>query len=243
MEQGASMGMHLYYTSRRFIGLKKVYVLTVFLISCCLSLTACSLNSSQSSNENNSQDSANTEDVQETDELSIRLKQYESFLKDEISSENGSEGALYLRDFCNRVVPEEAEDEIRYALFDMTGDELPELHVLTDISYSIHTIEDNQLITWYLGDRYNRPLNNRAILQTIESTGITYSYIVLDSKGQKVLDIGFHDPRGQRGKNYLFSTDYDYVELSKSEWDKLTKPFLSIGSDKIVWKNINDLDF
>ncbi|MBO4996998.1 MAG: hypothetical protein J6D02_03255 [Lachnospira sp.] len=148
-----------------------------------------------------------------------------------------------MRNFCNLVVPEETEDGIRYALFDMTGDELPELHVLTDISYSIHTIESNQLITWYTGDRYNRPLNNRAILQKVESAGITYSYIVLDSKGQEVLNVGFADLLGHHGGKYLFNTGDEDIELSKSEWEKLTRPFLTIGSDKIVWKNINDLDF
>lgn len=220
--------------------MKKVCVLTV-LFAVFLSLTACSLKSSQSSNENSPQNSVNSVD-EKTDELSVRLKQYKSFLKDEISSENGSEGAWYLRNFCNRVVPEETEDGIRYALFDMTGDELPELHVLTDISYSIHTIENNQLITWYRGDRYNRPLNNRAILQKPETAGNVYAYKVLDSKGQEVLCISFAEPLEQPGK-CLFGTGDEDIELSKSEWDKLTRPFLTIGSDEIIWKNINDLDF
>ncbi len=43
-------------------------------------------------------------------------------------------------------------------MFDMTNDGIPELHVLTDISYSVHTVEGKKLITWYEGDRYRRPL-------------------------------------------------------------------------------------
>ncbi len=200
-----------------------------------LSLTACSSKSSH------------TTDIQKTDELSERLKQYKAFLQDEISSETKSDGPYYLRDFCNMVVPEKTEDGIRYTLFDMTGDGLPELHVLTDISYSVHTIENNQLITWYQGDRHNRPLNNRAILQKLESTGTHYAYIVLDNKGEEVFSVGFSEPPGPKFK-YLFSTNLsgtgdDDVELSKGDWDKLTKPFLSVGSDKIIWKNISDLDF
>ena len=63
---------------------------------------------------------------------------------------------------------------VRYALFDMTNDGIPELHVLTDISYSVHTVEGKKLITWYEGDRYRRPLNNKAILGKTESSE-TYS--------------------------------------------------------------------
>lgn len=132
---------------------------------------------------------------------------------------------------------EKEEDEIRYALFDMTGNGMPELHVLTDISYSIHTIENNKLITWYEGERYRRPLNNRAIL---ENLGSYYGYIVLDNKGEDV----FHCAFLEGSKNtYLFSTGNEYIELSKSDWDKLTRPFLTIGSDKINWENIGNLDF
>ena len=225
----------------------KKYTLISFLIfAVCLFLTACSSKSSQSPDESSLQSSAaaiDTQKTEETDELSERLKRYKAFLQDEISSEHKEDKeSYYLRDFCNVVVPEKTEDGIRYALFDMTGDGEPELHVLTDISYSIHTIENNQLTTWYEGDRDNRPLNNRAILQKVESTGTHYTYIVLDSKGEEVICIGFAEPPGSKYK-YLFSTGDDDVELTKSDWDKLTKPFLTIGSDKIIWKNINDLDF
>ena len=172
----------------------------------------------------------------ETDELNEKLKLYKAFLQDEISSEDKEDNEFHsLRDYCNRVVPE--EDGIRYALFDMTGDEIPELHILTDISYSIHTIENNHLVEWFDGDRYCRPLNNRAILQKVElhNTG----YIVLDNKGQEVFYVWF----GKSGNDYRFSTGGDDVKLSKNQWKKLTKPFLTIGSDKIIWKDINNLDF
>lgn len=236
--------------------MKKAHVLIIFLsFTVCLSLTACSSKSSQSQNENSSQNSVNTADVQktdETDELSERLKQYKSFLQDEISSETKSDGPCYLSDFCNCVVPGKTKDGIRYALFDMTGDGLPELHVLTDISYSIHTIENDQLITWYEGDRYCRPLNNGVILEKIESTGIHYGYYFLDSKGEMILCVGFSRPPKGAKKNiykYHFGTGgadspYDFNDsvVSKKKWDKLTKPFLAMASDKIIWKNITNFN-
>lgn len=223
--------------------MKKVHITSyLFFLTFCFLMTACSLQNSQSPKENSLKKGEKIADVQKRDELSEQLKQYKSFLQNGISSETKLDGSCYLRDFCNSVVPGEDDNGISYALFDMTGDGLPELHILTDVSYSVHTIENNQLITWYEGDRHNRPLNNRAILQKVESTGTHYAYIVLDSKGEEVFCIGFSEPPGPKNK-YLFSTGDDDIELSKSDWDKLTKPFLTIGSNKIIWKNIKNLDF
>lgn len=224
---------------------KKLY--PIIILSTCFLLTACSLKNSQSEDENtlkNRETDVNTQQQkEETDELSERLKKYKAFLHDEISSEDKeNKTSYYLREYCSSIVPGKDENSISYALFDMTGDGFPELHILTDISYSIHTIKKNKLTMWYEGDRYNRPLNNGAILQKVESTGTHYSYIVLDSNGEEVICVGFSEPPGSKYK-YLFSTGDDNVELSKSDWDKLTKPFLAIGTDKIIWKDINNLDF
>ena len=61
--------------------------------------------------------------------------------------------------------------------------------------------------------------------------------IVLDNKGEEVFSCAF--AKNQRNI-CLFSNGEDYIKLSKRKWEKLTSPFLSIGSDKINWKNIND---
>ena len=119
----------------------------------------------------------------------------------------------------------------------MTNDGIPELHVLTDISYSVHTVDGKKLITWYEVYRYRRPLNNKAILGKTESSETYYEYIVLDNKGEEVFSCAF--AKNQRNI-CLFSNGEDYIKLSKRKWEKLTSPFLSIGSDKINWKNIND---
>mgnify|MGYP007004119206 CR=1 FL=1 len=143
-----------------------------------------------------------------------------------------------LKDYCNNFNKlDKTGNGVRYALFDMTNDGIPELHVLTDISYSVHTVEGKKLITWYEGDRYRRPLNNKAILGKTESSETYYEYIVLDNKGEEVFSCAF--AKNQRNI-CLFSNGEDYIKLSKRKWEKLTSPFLSIGSDKINWKNIND---
>lgn len=222
-----------------------------------LSLTACSAKNDQSSAKSSSKNSVNTAgaqetdavqtdmqktDVQETDASDGYIEQYKAFLQGEISSETKDDGPLYVKDFCNTVIPEEDDEVIHLALYDMTGDGVPELHLLTDISYSVHTVRKGQLITWYEGDRYNRPLNNGMICEKVESTGTSYSYVILDSEGEEIFYVGFvKPPKGwEKNYGYFFSTGDGEVKLSKREWNKLTKPFLKMKSDKIIWKKLKE---
>ena len=176
--------------------------------------------------------------ITEMNELSDILRVYNLFLKNEVGSNNKKGESYFLKDYCNNFNKlDKTGNGVRYALFDMTNDGIPELHVLTDISYSVHTVEGKKLITWYEGDRYRRPLNNKAILGKTESSETYYEYIVLDNKGEEVFSCAF--AKNQRNI-CLFSNGEDYIKLSKRKWEKLTSPFLSIGSDKINWKNIND---
>ena len=176
--------------------------------------------------------------ITEMNELSDILRLYNLFLKNEVGSNNKKGESYFLKDYCNNFNKlDKTGNGVRYALFDMTNDGIPELHVLTDISYSVHTVEGKKLITWYEGDRYRRPLNNKAILGKTESSETYYEYIVLDNKGEEVFSWAF--AKNQRNI-CLFSNGEDYIKLSKRKWEKLTSPFLSIGSDKINWKNIND---
>ena len=176
--------------------------------------------------------------ITEMNELSDILRLYNLFLKNEVGSNNKKGESYFLKDYCNNFNKlDKTGNGVRYALFDMTNDGIPELHVLTDISYSVHTVEGKKLITWYEGDRYRRPLNNKAILGKTESSETYYEYIVLDNKGEEVFSCAF--AKNQRNI-CLFSNGEEYIKLSKRKWEKLTSPFLSIGSDKINWKNIND---
>lgn len=176
--------------------------------------------------------------ITEMNELSDILRLYNLFLKNEVGSNNKKGESYFLKDYCNNFNKlDKTGNGVRYALFDMTNDGIPELHVLTDISYSVHTVEGKKLITWYEGDRYRRPLNNKTILGKTESSETYYEYIVLDNKGEEVFSCAF--AKNQRNI-CLFSNGEDYIKLSKRKWEKITSPFLSIGSDKINWKNIND---
>ena len=161
--------------------------------------------------------------ITEMNELSDILRLYNLFLKNEVGSNNKKGESYFLKDYCNNFNKlDKTGNGVRYALFDMTNDGIPELHVLTDISYSVHTVEGKKLITWYEGDRYRRPLNNKAILGKTESSETYYEYIVLDNKGEEVFSCAF--AKNQRNI-CLFSNGEDYIKLSKRKWEKLTSPF------------------
>lgn len=77
------------------------------------------------------------------------------------------------------------------------------------------------------------------ILQKAASDSGGDSYMVLDGKGVEVSCVWF----GKSGNDYRFSTGGEDIKLSKNQWEKLKTPFLKIGSDKIIWKNIGNLNF
>ena len=86
--------------------------------------------------------------ITEMNELSDILRLYNLFLKNEVGSNNKKGESYFLKDYCNNFNKlDKTGNGVRYALFDMTNDGIPELHVLTDISYSVHTVEGKKLIT------------------------------------------------------------------------------------------------
>lgn len=74
--------------------------------------------------------------------------------------------------------------------------------------------------------------SQRGNLLNLNTEDLEYSFsFSYDEKQDKLYKVNEYTDRGED------------IELSKNKWKKLKKPFLAIGSDKIVWKNINDLEF
>jgi len=206
---------------------KRAYMIFVLTLIVCLELIGCSSGAKDDSLEEMKESTANV--------TNNYMEQYQAFLRGDISAVNKSGEAHCLKDLCLNYDAEKSN--IKYSLFDMTGDEIPELHILTEAAYNILTMNDEQLAIWYEADYHSRPLNNRAILEKVESTGVHYSYTLLDNKGDVIFRCGFSEPAGDK-LPFLFNCGEGDVELTEKEWDKLTKPFLSIGSDKIGWKKM-----
>ena len=88
----------------------------------------------------------------------------------------------------------------------MTDDELPELHIINGTSYSIFTVRNNKVTLWYQGDSYERPLNNRATLETVLDEGAPvgnrYVYRILDQNSNIILEIYFEEDKINGSNDY-----------------------------------------
>ena len=159
-------------------------------------------------------------------------------LKQEIS-----DGVVKIKD-----ISLEPDFKTYYALFDMNGDGIPELHLRPVVggSYLIFTYLDGQIVLWHTGPDYESPLNNGAILYERDGaapTHINYYYLVLDSNGNETSKVNFSKYHSVDESGKTESADYDVFmmedkEVSEEEWNSLTKDYLSNSSDLIVWKEI-----
>lgn len=138
-----------------------------------------------------------------------------------------------------------------YALFDMNGDGIPELHLRPAMSgiYAIFTYLDGQIILWYNGPDYEAPLNNGAILYKRDGaapTHINYYNLVLDSDGNEISKVYFSKYHSVDESGSIESADYDEFifedkKVSENEWNSLTNEYLSNLSDLIIWNELLDI--
>lgn len=175
------------------------------------------------------------------------LAAYKKFLAGSMNAQDLkqeiSDGVVKIKD-----ISLEPDFKTYYALFDMNGDGIPELHLRPVVggSYLIFTYLDGQIVLWHSGPDYESPLNNGAILYQRDGaapTHINYYYLVLDSNGNEISKVNFSKYHSVVESGKTESADYDVFmmedkEVSEEEWNSLTKDYLSNSSDLIVWKEI-----
>ncbi len=173
---------------------------------------------------------------------------YDNFLAGSINAQDLkheiSDGTVTIKD-----ISLEPDLKTYYALFDMNGDGIPELHLrpAEGGSYVIFTYFDGQIVLWHNGTDYESPLNNGAILYERDGaapTHINYYYLVLDSNGNEISKVYFSKYHSTDKSGSTESADYDVFmfenkEVSKDEWDSLTNEYLLISSDLIIWNSLD----
>ena len=136
-------------------------------------------------------------------------------------------------------------ESFEYALFDMNGDGILELHVRDYNCYCIFTWQNSELVLWHYTSGYYRPLNSCALLYT--RTGgapphFSYQYEELDFWGNAKLHINFD--RYDMNYDGIYDEDDNYIfggsAVSKEEWDLLTEKYLSATSDHIEWFSLSE---
>jgi len=200
-----------------------------------------SANNIESSSKNNESSSNESPAYDEA------LAAYKKFLAGSMNAQDLkheiSDGVVKIKD-----ISLEPDFKTYYALFDMNGDGIQELHLrpVAGGSYLIFTYLDGQIVLWHSGPDYESPLNNGAILYERDGaapTHINYYYLVLDSNGNETLKVNFSKYHSVDESGKTESADYDVFmmedkEVSEEEWNSLTKDYLSNSSDLIVWKEI-----
>lgn len=176
------------------------------------------------------------------------LSAYDNFLNGSIDAQDLkhviSDGVVPIEDLSLKP-----DFTTYYALFDMNGDEIPELHLrpVTGGGYVIFTYHDEQIVLFHEGPDYESPLNNGAILYERDGaapTHVNYYYLVLDSEGNSLSRVTFSKYHSVDKSGLNESPDYDVYmfedkEVSKDEWNSLTNEYLSISSDLILWNELN----
>jgi hypothetical protein len=172
------------------------------------------------------------------------LTAYDNFLEGNINAQDLnheiSDGFISMKD-----ISLEPDLKTYYALFDMNGDGIPELHLRPIVggSYAIFTYLDEQIVLWHAGPDYESPLNNGAILYERDGaapTHINYYYLVLGADGNEISKVYFSKYHSVDESNSTESEDYDVFifedkEVSEDEWNSLNKEYLSNSSNLIIW--------
>ena len=131
----------------------------------------------------------------------------------------------------------------KYAVYDMSGDNIPELIIKTPRAFDIFMIKDNAVTVWHQDSNYAKPLNNMAILY--ERPGgapehTDYQYYKLGPNGEEIEKITFSICSATEVGGVKYDETY-YVngeKVTKDVYNSTANPILALSDDNIVWKNL-----
>lgn len=164
---------------------------------------------------------------------------YKQFIRNEICAvdKNGDEKPI--DEYLEFDV---SQNSYTYTYIDMTGDGVDELCVRQYPYHWFFTLKNGKVYHWYTENKaYVKLLNNSALLYERHGaapTHINYEYYELDDNAEVEFYITFSWWDGttvEEGKIYADTYFFDDKEVSKEEYEKKTKEYLSIGNDKIIW--------
>lgn len=170
-------------------------------------------------------------DTQSEDDVK---KIYIDFLKGTASADNlagdETDTSLHIGDILS-------SNEYKYTTFDMNDDEVPELLISSNDIF-IFTCNEERLSLWWSDEffsGYSQILENGDILHIRPGgapTNIAYQYLILNLNGEEEEHITF--VKYDADEDGVFDDfDYEGTNVSQEEWNKKTKPYLSVN--EISW--------
>lgn len=166
-------------------------------------------------------------------EQEVVLQKYDAFLSGQTSAyAMETEETVSVTDF-SQIDSQRGID--RFALYDVTGDGVPEL-ITSSLTYSIFTYQGDRLL-WI----YESPVNvmngsvtileNGAVLSAHTSTGVFYEYATFASDNTPSRT-AFDCLESEEFSVYHFRGQ----EVTKDEWDTLTKDIFALKSAELTWQ-------
>lgn len=123
----------------------------------------------------------------------------------------------------------------KYAFFDSNGDETPELHIDAARYYYVFTVRDSEMVVWRDLSPYPQyyALNNGAFISRKFGAGAmhdVYNYIIMDYLGNVIYGLVFS--KYDQNQNGIYDDNdeflFDWVDVTKEQWELLTERFLYI---------------
>lgn len=131
----------------------------------------------------------------------------------------------------------------QYAIYDMNGDDVPELIIKTVDGLDIFWIKNDKVTLWYQGTSYTKPLNNMALLSERKGGApehVDYTYFILGYQGEEVFKIEFskYSDSSLQGVQYEKKYFINNIEVNEQIYNSLTGPLLTVNDDKLTWKEL-----
>lgn len=173
-----------------------------------------------------------TANPDKSDAYNEALAAYNDFLCGKITARVNEDGALHI---TNQLTMNNEVGIGDFGLYDINGDEIPELHTRGMI-YRVFSYANNEVVQWdAISGSKTQVLENGALLLSRVSDSIFNNYITFDSNGT-VSTVFFSEPRAE-GVSYRFEDK----DVSKTEYEKLTKEYYALMAHvaDLDWQNWN----
>lgn len=165
---------------------------------------------------------------------------YNKFLSKKINALDKNGNTITLDEYFN---DESKNTYHQYAIYDMNGDDIPELIIRTVKGLDIFWIKNDKVTLWYQGTNYTKPLNNMGLL--LERKGSApehtdYIFILLNYQGNEIFRMEFseYSPAETYGVQYTEKYYINNIETTKEIYDVITQPLLTESDNKIVWNEL-----
>lgn len=161
-----------------------------------------------------------------SDAYNQAVKAFDEFLLGKRATETSYGDEYFVKVYHPLDEDSRSEDIDTFALMDITGDGIPELHTRSSAYYNIYSYQNNEIKSVFDTNTLHGPvylLENGMMFTTHATTGTIYTFTTFAADGTNT-DLWFLDTDGHDG-----SYQFDGKFVTKTEWDELTKDYFALA--------------